>query len=199
MDMKVDIDSTARDRENIYSSMSLQKYGFGLKTTVSVSCLSWCGIVGGILHALGLLANLRNYQTKSDPFYGFLSISILGLIFCFFWLYIHIHLRRRNLENNVKEIMRLLKIRCYIIGGLEVISYIAGLITLAYYGYNDDEISIWVIIFLGVCLIVSLIFSIFKIYGVRKQQESYINAYTLFRLAIILLTRSSLSFHFSFS
>ena len=99
INMDEEVDSKDGGRENSYSSMRLQKYGFGFKTTRIVCCLSWHGIISGvlllILITLGLLVDFSKYW-----------IGFLGLIFSSFWLYIHIDLMKRNKENDVKEIIR---------------------------------------------------------------------------------------------
>ena len=213
----INMDKEMDSRENSYSSMRLQKYGCGLKITGFVSCLSWCGIISAISAKFLLVLFIRNLLANQESTWYQLNLffGLLGLIFCYYWFYLHFCLRRRNMENNVKEIIRLLKLRCYITGGLEIILHIIIMIVniLAYYEYIDYEISIlqmidyhidykitiWQMIFIIVCQIVSLIFSIFKIYGVRKEQNGYINAYILFRLVIhVILTFYSIFFFFSF-
>merc|ERR1711874_471582 len=114
------------EEDHLYSAMELEKYGFGLKLKISdfVSFLAWIGIMAGVL---GILTSLELFILPSDPFvyhlwgrqptFGSSSPDVLFYA-----------LRKRNVNKDFRGIQKILKIKCYILGTVEILFSIMGMV-----------------------------------------------------------------------
>lgn len=196
-------------KENFYSSLRLTKYGLGVRATSFVSFLAWTGM---ILATLGLLfsaqllvlptfvLNLRQDQINRFSLICYTG-GVLGALVSSSWLALHMVLRKRNVQRDFQSVQRILKAKCYISGGIEIIFNVVGIVavfvflaeTQNYYEL-DSGLNVYGAVFV---LILYLISSSCMIHGVRKDANSYINVYILFKiiyaLAAFTFSVSSLS------
>jgi len=184
------------NRENFYDSMKLDKYGFGLKTTGFVSFLAWTGIMTGILcflFSVELLVlptdiiNFPNTQTEPEFNLFFYIGGIFGIFFSIIWFSLHLALRRANVEKDFQAIRKLLKIKSYITGGLEIIFSILGIaattVALVVLDSMGREMAP-VLLLNGILFIICLALSSCKVHGVRKNKNNLINAYIFFKITV---------------
>ena len=179
--------------------MKLTKFGLGVRATCFVSFLAWTGV---ILSIVGLL--FFSFQLISLITYGFSHQAYTGEFlgaFLFYissaWLVLHLVLRKKNVQRDLNSIRRILKIKCFIIGGIEVILSIVGIVAviiLPAYHVNVLEMKFGLIV-TGFFYLLLLGFSCSMIHGVRKDLNSYLKASIFFKIfyslmAFILLSVS---------
>ena len=188
------------EEDNFYSAMKLEKYGLGLKLKISnfVSFLAWTGMIGGALAILGSLEQLINptdflhlQELFSAPYCScywiYYVLGVVGMGSSAVWLLLHLTLRKRNVNNDFQGIKKILKIKCYITGSVEIIADILGLIfaiLMAISGYYPREYS-YINIIQGGFIFLCLVFACFKIHGVRKDDNRFINSYLVFKLSVL--------------
>jgi len=191
------------EEDHLYSAMELEKYGFGLKLKISdfVSFLAWTGIMAGVL---GILVSLELFILPSDTFvyhlwgrqptFGssspdvlFYALGGVGIFISAVWLALHLALRKRNVNKDFRGIQKILKIKCYISGTVEILFSIMGMVAailmaIVTSGYQmPKEYSYINIIRGGICFLY-LAFACCKIHGVRKDNNRCINPYIVFKL-----------------
>ena len=177
--------------DNFYSSMKLTKFGLGVRATCFVSFLAWTGV---ILSIVGLL--FFSFQLISLITYGFSHQAYTGEFlgaFLFYisssWLVLHLVLRKKNVQRDLNSIRRILKIKCFIIGGIEIIVSIVGIVAviglLAAGTQNVFEMEFGLSV-IGIFLLL-LAGSCSMIHGVRKDINSCINAYIIFNILYALI------------
>merc|ERR1712154_12748 len=128
------------EEDNFYSALKLQKYGFGLKLKISgfVSFLAWTGI---LVSALGILTSMEfisdtkiisHYISYGQPTTSYV-LGVVGILTSAVWMGIHLTLRKRNLNKDFEGIKKILKIKCYITGSLEIFFSTLGMMTILMY------------------------------------------------------------------
>merc|ERR1712241_1171714 len=126
------------EENNFYSALRLQKYGFGLKLKIStfVSFLAWTGIlvsVLGIFFSLELISDTEiisvSYRTPTTT----IAVAVVGTLTSVIWMGINLALRKRNLDRDFEGIKKILKIKCYITGSLEIFFSTLGSMTILMY------------------------------------------------------------------
>merc|ERR1712062_642819 len=188
--------------ENFYTAMKLEKYGLGLKLKTSgfVSFLAWTGMMLGVL---GILFSVEFFIHPSEtisPFYPVhprqpaldldwmsYTVGVVGMFISAVWLALHLALRKRNVNKDFRGIQKILKIKCYISGTVEILFSIMGMVAailmaIVTSGYQmPKEYSYINIIRGGICFLY-LAFACCKIHGVRKDNNRCINPYIVFKL-----------------
>jgi len=181
------------EEENFYSALKLQKYGGGLDLMISdfVSFLAWTGTMAGVL---GILASLELFILLSDTFsYSlpgnqqtvFYVLGVVALFTSVVGLALHLALRKRNVNKDFEGIKKILKIKCYITGTFEIISSTMGLMAAILMAITTSDYQTpmeYINIIQGVICFLYLVFASCKIHGVRKDNNSCINAYIVFKL-----------------
>jgi len=196
--------------KGFYDSLKLVKYGFGLKITGFVSFLAWTGMAMGVL---GLLSSVEllvlptdtiNFTGTEFSFYtqfnhsvstiGFYIGGITGLFISTFWLSLHFALRKRNVEKDHEAVKGLLKIKSYITSGLEITVSLLGMCTtiMAMVEHSQDRSGQF--LFQGGVCAVYLVLSACKVHGVRRDRNSFIKPYILFKLSCAVLAVVSMVF-----
>merc|ERR1711874_512205 len=186
------------EENNFYSALRLQKYGFGLKLKISgfVSFLAWTGImvsVLGIFFSLELISDTEiiskyiSYRTTTT-----IAVAVVGTLTSVVWMGIHLTLRKRNLDRDFEGIKKILKIKCYITGSLEIFFSTLGMMTIlitfsdyimAHHDYQMlSTQSMLFNIIQGAIVFLDLVLACCKIHGVRKDNNRFINAYLVFKL-----------------
>ena len=197
--------------ENFYSAMRLEKYGPpGLKLKISgfVSFLAWTGMMAGVLGILFSAELFIHPTDTSSPYYpDRLSpfdydwmvmsyvVGVVGILSSAVWLALHLALRKRNLNKDFQGIKKILKIKCYITGAVEIIANIMGIIAVILMAIlTDDEIQTEysysyrsINILLVGSYFLYLVFACFKIHGVRKDNNRFINSYIVFKLILFVV------------
>ena len=176
---------------HFYRSMKLEKYGLRLKTLGFVSFLAWSGMMFGIL---GILFSLELLILPTDLVmsYDFLFYigGIVGIFTSTTWLGLSVALRKRNVNKDFRGIRRILKIKCFITGSLEIILSILGIIVsilTAVSVTSDRQIPLELSWFCGLGFLVYLAFACLKIHGVRTDNNKYINSYIAFKMMNFVL------------
>merc|ERR1711973_583777 len=180
---------TMDNKDNFYNSIKLTKNGL-----LFVSFLAWTGV---IISILGLL--FSSYiifcsiplLLASSGLHGVIGSTggVSGVLISFLWLVLHLVLRKRNVQRDLNSIKRILKIKCFIIGGIEIILSILGivavieLLTAGTQNVLEMEFGLTVI---GIFLLL-LAGSCSMIHGVRKDINSCINAYIIFNILYALI------------
>ena len=176
------------NEDNFYNSIKLTKYGLRF-----VSFLAWTGV---IISTLGLLFSsyIIFYSIPllfaSSGLHGLTGSTggVLGVLISCLWLDLHLVLRKRNVQRDLNSIKRILKIKCFIIGGIEIILSILGIVAVIELLAGTQnvlkmEFGLSVI---GIFLLL-LAFSCSMIHGVRKDINSCINAYIIFNILYALI------------
>merc|ERR1712024_99765 len=183
------------EEDNFYSALKLQKYGFGLKLKISgfVSFLAWTGI---LVSALGILTSMEFISDTKIISHGQPTTSyvlgVVGILTSAVWMGIHLTLRKRNLNKDFEGIKKILKIKCYITGSLEIVFSTLGMMTiLMYMMVHYDYLmfstqSMLINITQGGIVFLDLVFACCKIHGVRKDNNRFINAYIVFKLVCLV-------------
>ena len=176
------------NKDNFFSSLKLAKYGLGVRATSFVSFLAWTGV---ILSILGLLFSA---QIIILAFTGPVSLidysigGVLGALISSSWLALHLMLRKRNIQRDLHSIKRILKAKCFIFGGIEIISSVGGIVAVIFLLAESQNVleMEYGLIFTGFFFLLHLAFSCSMIHGVRKDINSCINAYILFKIIYAL-------------
>ena len=177
--------------DNFYSSLKLAKFGLGVKATCFVSFLAWTGVIlsiVGLLFSFLQIISLVTYGFSHQAYTG----EFLGAFLFFFsssWLVLHLVLRKKNVQGDLHSIKRILKIKCFIIGGIEIILSIVGIVDvivlLAYHG-NVMEMKFGLIL-TGFFYLLLFGFSCSMIHGVRKDINNYLKASIFFKIFYALV------------
>ena len=170
---------------SFYRSMKLEKYGFKLKTSEFVSFLAWTGIMIGIVGIL-LSLELLIFPTDFVVSYDFLFYfgGIVGILTSTTWIALSLALRKRNVEKDFRGIIKILKIKCCLTGTFEIISSILGIAVsiLIVVTTSDHQNWLW-----GFGFLLYLTFACCKIYGLRTDNNRYINSYIVFKMINFVL------------
>ena len=190
-----------RDEENFYTAMKLEKYGLGLKLKTSgfVSFLAWTGMMLGVL---GILFSVEFFIHPSEtisPFYPVhprqpaldldwmsYTVGVVGMFTSAVWLALHLALRKRNVDKDFQGIKKILKIKCYITGALEITTSLMGITVFAVLAVLTSEYPRIQLLREGI-LFIFLVFACCKVHGVRKDNNRLINSYILFKLIIYVV------------
>merc|ERR1719219_1075816 len=190
------------NKENFYSFMKLDRFGFGLKATGFVSFLAWTGIVISVLVILfsvellivptDVIAHIQSdsdwSQYESDFSSLFYIGGVLGLLGSAIWLALHLVLRKRNVKKDFQGIRNILKIKCFIYGSFQIIISILGITAciLLRPPYSTAW-SVFISLIPGLAYLLLLIFSSCMVHGVRKENNKFIKSYIIFKIVGLAL------------
>ena len=158
------------------NSWRMRKYIKGMSITMFASFLAWTGMVVGSIFTLVAL--------NSTPIPLFF-VSITLFIFS-------VALWKNIVNKNMNRMKTLIKIGCYIMGGLELLLCAAGIITILVFinehvtSRNDQFLVGYLMI--PVCIFtIFIIFVSLMIHGVRKFMPRLVNTYIIFKIVIFVL------------
>jgi len=175
------------NKDNFYSSLKLAKYGLGVRATSFVSFLAWTGV---IISLLGLLFSAQIvFLVFTGPDRIDYSIGgVLGVLISSTWLVLHLVLRKRNVQRDLHSIKRILKAKCFIFGGIEIISSIGGIVAVIVLLVESQKVLEMEcgLIVSGLFFLLHFAYSCSMIHGVRKDINSCINSYILFKIIYAL-------------
>ena len=182
----------------LVEKMKLTRFGFRLNLIGFSSFLSVLGIVISLLGIIGgIVVIVIVSDTLLDPTLKIIIISIwsilllLSIPYLVMWVFLKINTNKRD----IKVIETIARIYCYVIGALEIIIAICGVISSVYILSTTYWSSIMaVLVGTIVGLIVYLFFASLKIHGIRRKQNELFGIYLGFRYFFFLLILPSMIF-----
>ena len=185
----------------LVEKMKLTRFGFRLNLIGFTSFLSWLGIVTTLLGIIGSIVAIIIVTTVSDTSLDttlkiiiisiWSIITLLSIPYLVMWVFLKINTNKRD----IKVIETIARIYCYVIGALEIIIAICGVISSVYILSTTYWSSIMaVLVGTIVGLIVYLFFASLKIHGIRRKQNELFGIYLGFRYFFFLLILPSMIF-----
>ena len=181
----------------------LSRLGFGLNLFGFSNALAWIGIVASPLGFIlsvtywikfGLVDNFIWSYHWSDPASELMSyieyvieLSCLVLpLLSVGWFVMCLFLRRRILNKDIDGLEKIAKIVTYVSASLQLMIEVGWItFSIVMLAIEDYEKAKW--IFLGTSLVMlhPLCFSLALIHGVRKRRNDVVQAYVLYRYAVL--------------
>ena len=165
---------------------------FGLKFKVSsfISFMAWTGMTFCVLMILASLALLtiptdgtfqlslpdRRYEQNLPLFYTMYGLGAVLMAMSLPLLTMYYLLRKRNVEKDVKGVMQMLKIICYVQSVLELLTY-----------FSFIPFEMWISVGTIVLPVLLVIFTSLKIHGIRTRNPKYIKAFIIFQYTLYIL------------
>jgi len=169
--------------------LKLSKYGFGFKMKSFISMSSWTGmissLVGGLVSFISIIYALERIQCFTNDILScnfIIGIGVFWLTVTPIWFWLCFQLRRRNVENSLVKVTKLLKILCPIQGAVTIISCIIVVIIIIVLRLH------WIVFTILLILVSTSTISVFlMIIGVVMDKPKLLVIYILLSMVMKIL------------
>merc|ERR1712002_325476 len=187
--------SSYSDRYTVIHSeekMKISKFCWGMNLSNAVRYLGNFGMVMAILGIIGavILFALPFLLGLELQLLGFFGAAIFILLINLGWLYFSYLLNKKNTNNDVDGVKKMVKIGSYVIGSVQVVVSAVGLLTgiiflsIPQFSSCPGHIGIGMLVAGGLCLICPSLL----LHGIRTRSPGKIKPWIVFKIVCFALT-----------
>ena len=169
--------------------LKLSKYGLGFKLKSFTTMLSWTGmtvsVFGGLSSLIAIVYPLEKFycSTHDAHLCGFIiGIGVFWLTLAPVWFTLSFQLRKNNIQNDLIQVTKLLKIFCCIQGALAIISCTKIVIIIIILNLH------WIVFTVLLILVSSTAISVFlMIIGVVMAKPKLLAIFIFLSMVLVIL------------
>jgi len=174
--------------------LKLSKYGLGIKLKSFTAMLGWTGMILSTMLGLASLIMLFypiEFQLHCTSHHRLICGFVMGyavflLLLSALWFTLSYFLRKNNRLNDLVIVANILKIFCYLQGGLTIFSWISIMVTVL--TVMDWQVWFYSLPYVLLALVIpSVMASIVMILGVAKTRLRLVNGYIIYSLVMVVI------------